>query len=291
MENKYQEFNQEKKQAEKFSKIGLPFLLLGVVLALIGSSQQNIMMGIGIVLIIIGAIVSIIGAARFSSLKKRFKDQVLGPMFKEAIPGIEFDPNRGLDPRTVYDTDFLTRADRFTSEDYLAGDVDGVNFISSDVKLEERHVEHTKNGTRTYYVTYFLGRVFKFDFNKEFVGDLHVLEAGRPKSRGFNKVKLESVDFNKKFKTFTQEDITAFYVLTPPIIEAITKIEKRHPGRIGISFRGDHMYVAINNNKDTFELKMFKEIDDSMIQEFIDDLLVIKEFIVTLKLNKNLFKK
>ena len=212
-------------------------------------------------------------------------------MFQDAIPGIRYSPNQGLDPYTVYETDFLTRADRFTSEDFLAGDVDGVNFISSDVKLEERHVQHTKNGTRTYYVTYFLGRVFKFDFNKEFVGDLHVLEAGRPKSSGFNKVQLESVDFNKKFKTFAQEDITAFYVLTPPIIEAITAIERRHPGRIGISFRGDHMYVAINNNKDTFELQMFRNIDDSMVQEFVDDLLVIKEFIITLKLNNNLFKK
>ncbi len=166
-----------------------------------------------------------------------------------------------------------------------------MSFISSDVKLEERHVQHTKNGTRVYYVTYFLGRVFKFDFNKEFVGSLHVLEAGSPPSKGFSKVKLESIEFNKKFKTFSTDDLTAFYILTPPIMEAITKIEKKHPGRISFSFRGDYMYFAINNNKDTFEVQMFKKIDDSMIEGFKQDLLMIKDLIVTLKLNKNLFKK
>ena len=140
-------------------------------------------------------------------------------------------------------------------------------------------------------MTYFLGRVFRFDFNKEFVGSLIVTESGTPKSRGYEKVKLESIDFNKKFKTYTTEEITAFYILTPDIMEALFTLERRHPGRIGISFLGDNMYVAINNNRDTFELQMFRKIDDSMIKEFMNDLLVIKDFIVSLKLNNNLFKK
>ena len=74
-------------------------------------------------------------------------------------------------------------------------------------------------------------------------------------------------------------------------MEAIHKIERRNPGRIGFRFHGEHLFVAINNNRDTFELKMFKKIDDSMIEEFKEDLYVIKDFIVTLKLNNNLFKK
>jgi len=68
-------------------------------------------------------------------------------------------------------------------------------------------------------------------------------------------------------------------------------LEQRNPGRISMSFLGDHLYVAINNNRDTFELKMFRNVDESVIEEFKQDLLVIKDFIVSLKLNNKLFKK
>jgi hypothetical protein len=134
--------------------------------------------------------------------------------------------------------------------------------------------------------------VFRFEFNKNFTGNLQVLEAGSPFSRRkFEKVKLESIDFNKKFKVFAEEELTAFYILTPDIMEAIFNLEKRNPGRISMSFLGDHLYVAINNNRDTFELQMFRKIDETVIEEFKKDLLVIKDFIVSLKLNNKLFKK
>ncbi|XMB72475.1 DUF3137 domain-containing protein [Mycoplasmatota bacterium WC30] len=291
MNDKYADFNNQKKKSEKNVIIGGAITALGVILALLGQSSENALLIVGIIIGLVGIIFLGLGMAAFTKLKKQFKDTVLTKMFEEAIPGIRYSPTHGLSQSVVYSTDFLKKADRFHSEDYLSGELDGVKFESSDVKLEERHVQHTKNGTRVYYVAYFVGRVFRFTFNKDFVGALQVLEAGSPRSRGYNKVKLESIDFNKKFKTYATEDITAFYILTPDIMEAIFKLEKTHPGRIGLSFHGDHLYVAINNNKNTFEVQMFRKIDDSMIKEFERDLLVIKDFIVTLKLNNNLFKK
>ena len=291
MNDKYTKFNVQKKTAERKIIIGTPFVVIGILLVwfLQGSSAMALILGI--ILLVCGAIYAVIGATSYAKLKQSFKDTVLTEMFNKAIPGVVYDPKQGLSEGVVYSTDFLKRADRFHSEDFLSGEIDGVDFISSDVKLEERHVQHTKNGTRVYYVAYFIGRVFRFEFNKEFVGGLQVLESGKPNSRGYNKVKLESIDFNKKFKTYSTEDITAFYILTPDIMEAINNLEKRNPGRIGLSFRGEHLFVAINNNKDTCELKMFQPINDIMVEEFKKDILIIKDFIMTLKLNNNLFKK
>ncbi|HOO44394.1 MAG TPA: DUF3137 domain-containing protein [Bacillota bacterium] len=290
MNDNYKEFNQIKKQSEKNVIIGGSIMAIGVILAVIGNAGQNGLMIVGIIIGIVGLIVLGMGLAKFQNLRKSFKNTVLKKMFEETLPGITYEPDMGLSQQIVYSTDFLKRADRFYSEDYLAGKVDDVDFVSSDVKLEERHVQHTKNGTRVYYVAYFVGRVFRFSFNKDFVGSLQVLEAGSPHSGGYKKVQLESVDFNKKFKTYATEDITAFYILTPDIMEALFKLEQRNPGRIGISFHGEHMYVAINNNKNTFEIQMFRQIDDSMVKEFERDLMVIKDFIMTLKLNTHLFK-
>jgi len=293
LNDKLNSFNHEKKSSEKLMVIAIIAIALGIIILLIGNQIPSEPLSvIGMIITSIGVITGIVSGAKFAKIKRRFKHEVLSHFFEEAIPGTKYFPEQGLMPVDVYQTEFLKRADRFHSEDLIRGQMDDVEFVSSDVRLEERHVQHTKNGTRVYYVPYFIGRVFIFTFNKEFDGRLQVLEAGSPLSDfKFLRVKLESIDFNKKFRTFATNELTAFYILTPDIMEALFEVEKRNPGRIGLSFQGDHLYIAINNNKDTFEIKMFQKIDDHMMDEFKRDLLVIQDFIHTLKLNTKIFKR
>lgn len=295
MENKQlNEFNENKKKIEKNYMFAFGFFALAVIAFLIisnGGSAEGLIV-IPIVILVAGLVFMIKGSSGYSKLKKTFKTTFLKSMFEELIPGIEYKPYEGLTASAVYEGEFLKKADRYHSEDFLSGKIDDVDFISSDVRLEERHVRHTKNGTQVYYVPYFVGRVFRFDFHKELVGRLQVLETGSPYSRyKFNRVKLESIDFNKKFRTYAEDEHTAFYILTPDIMEALFAIEKRNPGVIRFSFLDQQLYVAINNNKNTFELKLFKSISTEEIEMFKKDLLTIKDLIVTLKLNNNIFKK
>ncbi len=292
LQEKLERFNQLKKKSERTVLIGLLIVAIGLILALILMSQSEDAPFIGFIVISVGLLIAIVGGVEFSKLKKNFKEEVLSSFFAETIPGTTYSPNSGLSQPEVYATEFLKRADRFYTEDMLTGSLDDVEFRSSDVKLEERHVQHTKNGTRVYYVAYFVGRVFKFTFNKPFEGHLQVLESGSPLSnRPFKKVKLESIDFNEKFKTYSTNELSAFYVLTPDIMEAIFELEKRNPGRISLSFSETDLYIAINNNKNTFEIKLFQKIDEKMMEEFRRDLLVIQDFIHTLKLNTKIFKQ
>ncbi|QLY39648.1 DUF3137 domain-containing protein [Hujiaoplasma nucleasis] len=285
-------FNLRKKKVEKQYMIAFLFIALGGIALFLTYNQNSNLNFIPMILFAGGIIYFIIGASAFSKLKKEFKKDFLKNIFSVLIPGIEYSPHIGLNPMDVYATEFLKKADRFHSEDYLSGKIDDIDFISSDVRLEERRVRHTKNGTQVYYVPYFVGRVFKFDFHKELVGHMQVLESGRPLSRRpFNKVELESIDFNKKFNVFAEEELTAFYILTPDIMEAIFALERRYPGNISFSFSDQQMYLGINNNKNTFELQLFKPLSLEAIQEFEKDLLVVKDVIHSLKLNNSIFKK
>ena len=288
MNEELNKFQLEKKSIEKQVLIGGGISLLSV---LIFSATMNYGPW-ALIILIPGVIYMIIGTSKFNKLSKRFKNEVLRNIIVGFVEDGVFEPERGLDLNTVYNTEFLKRADRSHTEDYLSGKIDGVEFISSDVKLEERHVEHTKNGTRTYYVAYFIGRIFEFEFNKSFEGYLQVLEGASPQSkRKFQKVKLESVEFNKKFKTYSTNDHTAFYVLTPHLMEALLDFEKNNKGKIYFSFIDSKFYLGINNFKDTFELKMFKVLNESSFEEFKKELYVIKEVVKELKLNNNIFKK
>lgn len=288
MNDKLMAFQSEKKRIEKQVIIAAGISLLSVIL-FIAFMQYGPW---GLILLIPGVIYLIMGTSSFSKLSKRFKNEVLRDVIISFVEDGVFEPSRGLSQNTVYSSEFLKRADKFHTEDFLSGKIDGVDFISSDVKLEERHVEHTKNGTRTYYVTYFLGRLFEFEFNKSFDGYLQVLEGGRPQSRRkFKKVKLESIDFNKKFKTYSTNEHSAFYVLTPHLMEALMDFERNNKGKIYFSFIDSKLYLGINNFKDTFELKMFKELNESSFEEFKRELYVIKDVVMELKLNNNIFKK
>ena len=104
-------------------------------------------------------------------------------------------------------------------------------------------------------------------------------------------MKLESVDFNKKFKTYCTSEHSAFYVLTPHFMEALREFEKNNRGNISFSFIDNYLYIGINNFRDTFELKMFRELNQSSFNEFKRELLVIKEIVKELKLNNHIFKK
>ncbi len=288
MEDKLLEFQSLKKKAEKKVIIGGFLLVLGLILFVILINRGPI----GLLLILPGLILGGIGIANFNKIRKRFKIEVLREVIESFVEDGVFDPSRGLSQSVVYDTEFIKRADVFTTEDFLSGKMDGVSFISSDVKLQERHVEYTNNGTRTTYVTYFLGRIFRFEFNKSFDGYLQVLEKGKPvKRRKYQKIKLESVDFNKKFKTYCTSEHTAFYVLTPHLMEALRDFEKNNKGKISFSFIDNYLYIGINNFRDTFELKMFQVLNEATFNSFKQDLYVIQEVVKELKLNKNIFKK
>ena len=289
MENKLQQFNQLKKGSENKIKIGGAIAVVGalifVLLGMDGVAFIGLLIGFG-GLVYLGA-----GSAAFNKLSNRFKTEVLTDLIASFVDDGVFHPHQGLPISTVYATEFLKRADRYHTEDYLSGSIDGVRFESSDVKLEEKHVEHTKNGTRTYYETYFLGRIFVFDFNKSFDGYLQVLERGRPISKKrYSKIKLESVQFNKKFKTFTTNDHSAFYVLTPHFMEALMMFEQNNKGNISFSFIDSNLFIGINNFRDTFELKMFKELNMESFKEFEKEIGVVKEVISELKLNRNIYK-
>lgn len=289
MKNKLQEFNTHKKDAEKKIKIGGAIAIVGALIFVLAGMEGIAFIGIPIVFA--GVIFLGIGSSAFNKLSKRFKTEVLTDLIASFVDDGVFNPNHGLPLSTVYATEFLKKADRSHTEDYLSGSIDGVRFESSDVKLEERHVEHTKNGTRTYYETYFLGRIFVFEFNKSFDGYLQVLERGRPLSkRRYGKIKLESVQFNKKFKTYTTNDHSAFYVLTPHFMEALMKFEQDNKGNISFSFIDNHLYIGVNNFRDTFELKMFRELNMESFKEFEKELGVVKEVISELKLNRSIYK-
>lgn len=282
----FESINQKRSSCAKLVVFGILGIALGFILFVMAGNIP----ALGIVALIAGVITAGIGGARFSALSKEFKNIYLKGMIEKTFQEGKYYPNNGIEANRVYATNMIKKADRFHSEDLIKGSIEGVGFETCDLKLEERHVRHTKNGTQVYYVTFFLGRFFEFEFPKEFKSQVIVTEGSLfTFFSKLKKIELESVDFNKKFKTYTTNEHDAFYILTPHLMESILTLERTNPGTVSLSFVGKKLNIAINNNRNTFELSLFKKVDESTVRQLERDLLVIKEIVMELKLNRNIF--
>ncbi len=324
MASTLQKYQDRKSRAEKFLLAGFILVALAFValILIIFNVLPEDSMWLFPSLLVIGGIVILIGTVLFNRVQKAFKHGFLRDYLSDKIEDGEFIPKKGfkrkqgLQPDEVYACEFLPKADRFYSFDRLRGTIDGVRFDSSDIKLQHIEYRTVRRGGKTRrkreVITYFYGRMFEFDFNKNFEGSLQVLEPKMPprtkgamfgknfgwgpkakpqSSRGFDSVELESVEFNETFNTFATKEHTAFYVLTPHFMESLMKLEKQHPGKVYFSFIDNRLHMAIHNGRPTFSLKPFRKLDESYLETFKQDIDIIYDVVDELKLNRNIFKE
>ena len=206
-------------------------------------------------------------------------------------------------PRDVIaSTKMMYMGDRYSSNDYISGRYKDIGFRQADVHIEEERESTDSDGnTTTYWVTIFRGRWMIFDFNKTFKADLQVCQKffGNNKISNwgndtkFEKVKLESVDFNKRLNVYAQSDHEAFYLLTPPIMEKIIKLDDMNQGRLLLCFIDNKLHIGLYDGKDSFEhAPVFSQINEEQVRSNIsNDIKQITMFIDELDLDNDLFRR
>ena len=202
MKERLEAFESYRQQICKKANI---YLIIGVILCVLGVFLMT-MLEYFIVLLIIGFVLICINSSMKSKLSKQFKNEFIISYVKEIYPDSVYNPRSGIPVDRILEPGFLKRPDRWHSEDYLKASYDGVGFEMSDFTFEERHVTtDSKGNTRTTYVTYAKGRFMIFDFKREFNQVLKVVETAYLglNTHGLEKVETESLDFNKKFKTYS----------------------------------------------------------------------------------------
>lgn len=251
--------------------------------------------------LIFGAIISVIISFGliFDSVNKYkllFKSKFMPLVIAKTGMDLKYEYKSGIAEDVVMQSKLFRRPDRYFCEDLMYGTFEDVSFLTSDVHMQERHVTTDSKGHRqVHYETFFLGRWFIYDFNKEFNGIIQVREdgffAGPKWGLNVSKIMMEDVEFNKKFKTYATNQHDAFYVLTPTLLENIKKLESSYPGRIYFSFIGSQLHIAVYNSKNAFEPPIWSPIDERFIDAQVADILILKDIVNELKLNRKIFKE
>lgn len=230
-------------------------------------------------------------------IKNAYKNIVVLESLKNTFSDVYYEPNNGINEQILRNTAMIRMGDKYYSNDYISAKYKNIPFIASDILIED---ERSDSDGHTYAVTLFKGQWFIFDFNKSFKADLQICEKGFMNNRRrlfsedrLKKVELEDINFNKEFNVYAQNELDAFYVLTPNTMEKIKEVENKVTGKLLFCFIDNKLHVGLYNNKDLFEYKnIYKSINlEKEKSNVLQDMKNITEFVDILDLDNDLFRR
>ena len=130
--------------------------------------------------------------------------------------------------------------------------------------------------------------------NKNFEGHTFLFENAltnrgiKYEHSAFQDVILEDVEFNKKYKIFSDNQIEARVVLTPAFIERFKNMKTAFKAKyIRAAFKDKKITIAVNAGKDLFAMaNLTKDTSAETFVELFNEILSVLQMIDALKLNQ-----
>lgn len=276
----------------------LPSILVVATLLSIFVSYYCIIVGV-FICSFVPIIVKGTSGYKWSNLKNKHSNE----LFKLLLDDYEYDyrPKAYLKQSIFRASGFGGSYDSYSGEDLMQVRIkndDGTpsNTIFSICDLDvteerERTVtdSHGHTHTETYTVTVYNGAFgyVNFPFSFKCSLNLNVFPSFFSSDKS-ERIKLEDIDFNKRFTTYTDNQIEALCILTPTMMTKLKALDKSAKN-LKISLKKNNLYIGFSKNM--FELnKKVKTLDGNIFSGFYDDVRNIFEIVEEIKNNNKVFK-
>lgn len=276
----------------------------GVLALLVMLATRTLLSPNAFFVLILGGVV---GSFAFRHLSKDYRNQfkmllvpkLLGLLGDE----LRYQPDEGISQMAFQKSRLFQRSiDRYRSEDMIHGTHDGVPFHCSEVHAEYKSTStNSKGRSSTTWHTIFRGLFLIAEFKRDFQGATFVLPnrtpgfleglAGRFSGRG-EPVRLEDPEFNRRFDTYSDDQVTARYILTTSFMERLTAFANKHAQPAQVAFIDGTIYVAVSSSKDLLEPPLFKPlVDREIVRECLEDVELMLGIMDDLNLNERLWSR
>ena len=225
----------------------------------------------------------------------RYKELYLKPY----IEGLGFSYKMGalFQEKEVRASEIFDGFDRFRADDLVCANVDGVDFMFCDIRLEKDIGTGIPFIFKNNYATFFEGPFFVANFNKKICSDVFVFSNTtlppselRHKLLGGREIPIDNADFNQNFTIYANDAMTVMYVLTPMLMEKILSLKQLVKSNISLSFKQNKIYIAIARGADSFEPSLDQPILNARIAKDIKaDLDAMLQIVKILKLNEKIW--
>jgi hypothetical protein len=235
--------------------------------------------------------------------RSEFKEYIIKPLIKQIDSNLNYSSNLHISKTIFTDSKLFTYPDKFSGNDFTIGTIEKTQIQFSDIHAQKKYKD---SKGKTKYSTIFQGLFIVADFNKNFYGTTIVLPdfaqnsfgdligtwlQSKNTSRG-ELVKMDSVEFEKEFVVYSDDQIEARYILSQNLMELILKFKKKSKNDIYISFTKNKLHIAIDYKKDLFEPTVFTSLlDETLIFEYIEILSLVIGCVEELRLNRRIWSK
>lgn len=286
--------------------VGIVFLVIGFI---------TFFSGIGIVFFLIGMIFlasSTIISSKNAAKKRDYRNKYINKLLDCLLEGYDykFDSEAKIDKDVFDKSQFVSGYDIYNGSDKLSINIpndDGsvsstyLTLCDLDVKrIEYRHVDnsfgvgsrrvggisHTRR--KRVEVSLYKGVFGYVDFPFEFKCVLGLNQKYRKSGVNLEVVKLEGMEFHKKFGVYCNNQIEARYILTPEMMEKLLDFYNIYKG-IRIVLVDNKMYFSFPS-KNLLELRNYKGDNFTMFEGIYDDVNNILSVVEEIKNNNKIFR-
>lgn len=205
--------------------------------------------GFAFAIFIVGLfIVAVLNMDDSKKYNKIYKRNVTLDVLNSVFTDIVFEPEKGMDKDLISITNAVKMGNLYDSNDYIKARYKNSLFEGADVHIS---VEYSDSDGNSRTDTLFRGQWYIFDFNKSFMTNVYVYDKSFEATKSLPKntykmVMLEDIDFNKKFEVYAENELDAFYILTPHIIEKIKNISDIVKCSFMFCFINSRLYIGID---------------------------------------------
>lgn len=235
---------------------------------------------------VIALLLVFFGNSNYSHLRETFKESFISELLEDWMKGDSYEPAIGLSQLQVYQSEFFEDRPYFHSEGLISGAVEKIPFLSSDVILSDQPI---KKHTPTQQA-YFSGRMYVFEFNKDFNFSLQLLQnlPILPK-RNYKKSKTLGDKLNNRFECYATNVKQATKFLTSESRDALLNLDTNHDKSINISIVGSKLFLAFDQQEETFTFKFLKPLNIKKLDLLQNDVEIIYSLLDEIRHNNQLF--
>ena len=248
---------------------------------------------LAIVLAILAGIFTIMASKVSGQIKSIVSSNIVEDVITEIFGvDVKYEPTGVIRPGSMV---FPFSYNVHEGSDHITTNYNGLNIELGDISLLRVDEYTDENGQRdeTRYVE-FKGQWLTCDFGKELSGQVYVSQRSKKSEQRSMKsdVTMDNAAFAERFCVRADNPEEAFYILTPNMMEYISKLADNCGGILYISFmREGKMHVAVKTNRDFFELGKSSVDTDGLRQKFKEELLFFTDIIDTLRVVDTIYKK
>lgn len=257
--------------------------------------------------IVIYMIVTIISVSLILLIKyilkdyaKNYKEDVIRPIITEFNTSLEYYPELYIDENTIKKSLLFPKDAYFKASDLVQGTMNNTNINFCYLTAYTKDSEDKE-------LDIFNGLFIVIDFNKNFKGQTIVCTDIAENITGnllgswiqstirrFGElVKLDNIDFEKKFVVYSTDQIEARFLLSHSLMKKLVDFKNKlgFYNFLELSFINNQLIIVVSQDKELFSTPIISTfLDYNNIIEYIDNLNLVKDLLEELDLDYSIYK-